>query len=258
LIRPKKEEEVSTVEERVDRLESILGQFIVHTDMALRRLEAEKRAFREDMERFREEAERDRKKRDEEMERFRKEMERLSKKMDKQLQEYSEKVDRQIEEMKREAKEARRESNRMWSDLAKKMGTLVEDLIAPALRPVLKKYFNCEVTMEGQRMWRRLNGHNYEVDAVAACEDKVFMVEVRSKPRVEDVREIVEKSKRFFRYFPEYEGRQLVVIFGGITFPEEVLKYASRKGIYVLGWREWEYMDILNFEEVRAQTGRRA
>jgi len=41
------------------------------------------------------------------------------------------------------------------SNLAKKMGTLVEDLIAPALRPVLSKYFNCDATMEGQRMRRR-------------------------------------------------------------------------------------------------------
>ncbi len=32
---------MSTLEARVDRLETILGEFIVHTDMALRRLEAE-------------------------------------------------------------------------------------------------------------------------------------------------------------------------------------------------------------------------
>jgi len=30
-----------------------------------------------------------------------------------------------------------------------------------------------------------------------------------------------------------------------------VIKYASKQGIYVLAWREWQYMDILNFEEVK-------
>ncbi len=40
------------------------------------------------------------------------------------------------------------------------------------------------------------------------------------------------------------------MIFGNLTFPENIMKYASRNGIYVLGWKEWEYMDILNFEEI--------
>jgi len=131
------------------------------------------------------------------------------------------------------------------------MGTLVEDLIAPALRPVLSKYFQCEVDMEGQRMFRRKGGETYEVDAIAACENRVFMVEVKSSPRERDIDEIQEKSGRFFEFFPEHRGKELVVIFGSITFPEQVIRYGSRKGVYVLGYREWEYMDILNFEEVK-------
>jgi hypothetical protein len=35
-----------TVEQRVDTLESILGQFIVHTDVALRKLENEMKEFK--------------------------------------------------------------------------------------------------------------------------------------------------------------------------------------------------------------------
>ncbi len=37
---------MTTLRERVDTLESVLGQFIVHTDVALRRLEKEMRAFK--------------------------------------------------------------------------------------------------------------------------------------------------------------------------------------------------------------------
>jgi hypothetical protein len=152
---------------------------------------------------------------------------------------------------RKEAKEEARQRNREWTNLAKKMGTLVEDLIAPALRPVLKKYFDCEVTMEGQRMFRRIEGNDYEIDAIAACDDKVFMVEVRSTPRLQDVSEFVDKSKRFFDFFPEYKGKRLIIIFGSITFPERVIEEASKSGIYVLAWKEWEYMDILNFDMVK-------
>jgi hypothetical protein len=131
------------------------------------------------------------------------------------------------------------------------MGTLVEDLIAPALRPVLNKHFGCEVTMEGQRMFRRKNGKDYEIDAIAACNDKVFMIEVSSTPRFDDVKEIVEKSESFFSFFPEYRDKELIIIFGSVTFPDNVTEHASRSRVYVMGWREWEDMDILNFDKVK-------
>lgn len=195
-----------TLEGRMDTLESILGQFIVHTDIALRKLEDEMKEFKDEMKDFKDE-----------MKDFR-------------------------DEMKEEGKK----KNKEWSNLAKKMGTLVEDLIAPALRPVLSKYFKCEVNLEGQRMFRRRHGEDYEIDAVAASDDKIFMVEVRSTPRVDDVKEILEKKERFFEFFPEHIGKELKVIFGSITFAPNVIQYASRSCIYVMGWREWEYMDILN------------
>jgi hypothetical protein len=203
-----------TVEERVETLESILGQFIVHTDVALRRLEDEMKAFKDEMKAFKDE----------------------------------------MKAFKDETREENKKRNREWSNLAKKMGTLVEDLIAPALRPVLSKHFKCdEVTMEGQRMFRRKSGEDYEIDAIAACDNKVFMIEVRSTPRFDDVKEIAEKKDRFFDFFPEHKGKELIVIFGSITFPDNVIQHASRSGVYVMGWREWEYMDILNFDEVKTK-----
>jgi hypothetical protein len=158
-------------------------------------------------------------------------------------------LENEMKEFKEETRRENRERNKQWSNLAKKMGTLVADLIAPALRPVLSKYFNCDVSMEGQRMFRRKEGKDYEVDAIAACDDKVFMIEVRATPRVDDIREILEKRESFFESFPEHKGRELIVIFGSITFRDDVIQHASRRGVYVMGWREWEYMDILNFDE---------
>jgi hypothetical protein len=192
------------LEERIDTLESILGQFIVHTDVALRRLENEMKEFKNEMKGFRKEQ-------DEEWKKWRKE----------------------------------------WSNISKKMGTIVEDLIAPALRPVLSKYFNCEVNFEGQMIFRRKTGEDYEIDALAACSDMVFMIEVRSTPRINYIDEIVEKRERFFEFFPEHKDKKLIVIYGGISFPDNVIQYASKNKIYVMGWREWEYMDILNFDEVK-------
>ncbi|MFN3739299.1 MAG: hypothetical protein ACK4TF_01335 [Thermodesulfovibrionales bacterium] len=240
--------------ERVDTLESVLGQFIVHTDVALRRLEDEMRAFKEEMRAFREESEKDRKALHNEMQAFKDEMRAFREESEKDRKALHDEMRAFKDEMrafKDEMREEHKKRNREWSNLAKKMGTLVEDLIAPALRPTLSKYFGCELTMEGQRILRRREGKDYEVDALALCNDMVFMVEVRATPRQDDIKEILEKGKSFFEFFPEQEGKRLVIIFGSITFPDDVIRQASKKGIYVMGWREWEYMDILNFEEVK-------
>jgi chromosome segregation ATPase len=277
-----------TLEHKVESLESLLGQFIVNTDIALRRLESE-------MQKFREEAEKDRKAFEERLQRYIEESERNRKVFQDEMREFQDEMRAFKDEMrvfkdemlafkdemrafkdemrafkdemrafkdemkdfkdemlefKRRQEEENIRKNKEWSALAKKMGTIVEDLIAPALRPTLSKYFQCEVTMEGQRIFRRKNGEDYEIDAIAGCDDKIFMIEARSTPRVEDVKEIKKKSERFFEFFPEHNRKELIVIFGSITFPENVIKYATKQGIYVLAWREWQYMDILNFEEV--------
>lgn len=237
------------LEERVESLESLLGQFIVHSDVSLRRLENEIKAFKDGVEKFKEGMEKFK----DEMEKFKEGMENFKDGMEKfkdEMKEFKDRVDNFIQQQKEE----NRERNKQWSNLAKKMGTIVEDLIAPALRPVLSKYFNCEVNMEGQRLFKRKNGEDYEIDAIAACDEKVFMIEVRSTPKIDDVKEIKEKSERFFEFFPEHKNKKLIVIFGSITFPENVIKYATRQNIYILAWRQWEYMDILNFDEIKKKT----
>jgi len=259
-----------TLEHKVESLESLLGQFIVNTDIALRRLESE-------MQKFREEAEKDRKAFEERLQRYIEESERNRKIFQDEMRAFQDEMlafkdemrvfkdemrafkdemkdfKDEMLEFKRRQEEENIRKNKEWSALAKKMGTIVEDLIAPALRPTLSKYFQCEVTMEGQRIFRRKNGEDYEIDAIAGCDDKIFMIEARSTPRVEDVKEIKKKSERFFEFFPEHTGKDLIIIFGSIIFPENVITYATKRGIYVLAWREWQYMDILNFDRVKSK-----
>jgi len=256
---------MKTLEYRVESLESLLGQFIVNNDIALRRLEnkidryieeaeRDRKAAEERLQKHIEEAEKDRKAAEERLQKHIEEAERDRKAFQEEMKAFKDEMKAFKDEMlefKRRQEEENIRKNKEWSALAKKMGTIVEDLIAPALRPTLSKYFNCEVSMEGQRIFRRKNGEDYEIDALAGCEDKIFMIEARSTPKVEDVKEIKKKSERFFEFFPEHNGKELIVIFGSITFPENVIKYASKQGIYVLAWREWQYMDILNFEEVK-------
>ncbi len=216
------------LEKRVDQLEQALMELIYQarkTEMAIERLAEENKKLSLEMREFKNE-----------MKDFKNEMRDFKNEMLK---------------FKREQQEENKRKNKEWSNLAKKMGTIVEDLIAPALRPVLSKYFNCDIQMLGQRILKRIKGEDYEVDAVATCDDMVFMIEVKSTPYVKDVDDIKKKAKRFFEFFPEFKGKKLIIIFGSITSPEQVIKHASKNKIYVMAWREWEYMDILNFDEIK-------
>ncbi len=173
------------------------------------------------------------------------------------LSEYKREVDRQIREYKEDTnkkiEEYRKENNKRWGELANKLGTIVEDIIYPAFRPVIRKYFGCEPEKTFMRLeyTNRQNGIYEEFDAVAVCEDKVFLLEVKSTPREKHIEEFKEKAKRFLQYFPEFAGKKLILIMASLSFNEGFVKQLSKANIYAMAYREWEYMDILNFEEVK-------
>jgi len=173
------------------------------------------------------------------------------------LSEYKREVDRQIREYKEDTnkkiEEYRKENNKRWGELANKLGTIVEDIIYPAFRPVIRKYFGCEPEMTTMRLEynNRERGIYEEFDAVAVCEDKVFLLEVKSTPREKHIEEFKEKAKRFLQYFPIFSGKKLILIMASFSFNEGFVKQLSKANIYAMAYREWEYMDILNFEEVK-------
>ncbi len=171
---------------------------------------------------------------------------------DRKIAEYRAETDRQIREHKEETRNQIRENNKRWGELANKLGTIVEDIIYPAFRPVIRKYFGCEPEKTYMRLEysNRERGIYEEFDAVAVCEDKVFLLEVKSTPREKHIEEFKEKAKRFLEYFPEFAGKKLILIMASLSFNEGFVKQLFKANIYAMAYREWEYMDILNFEEV--------
>lgn len=247
----------NTLKRRVQTLEDMMAQLVTQvykTARSVNKLSIEMAEFKKDMNEFKQEMSEFKK----EMSEFKNEMIGFKNEMAVFKDEMAAFKDEmaafknEMLEFKAEQDREHKRMNREWSNLAKKMGTIVEDLIAPALGPVLGKYFNCQFNLEGQRMRRRLNDKEFEIDAIAVCDDKVFMVEVKSTPRHSDIADILDKAERFYDFFPEYKSLQLVKILGSITFDDAVIRHASKNGIYVLGWREWEYMDILNFDQVNS------
>jgi len=207
------------LEERVDKLEDILGRFIVSTEASLNRLSREMREFKGEMREFKDE-----------MREFKDEM----------------------REFKDESRETHRKMNQQWGGLANRLGTLVEDIVAPAVRPAIRKYFGCEVTdfMTRRECTNPKLSLAGEFDVIAVSDERVFLVEVKSSPDKRYLRRFLAKTEVFRKLFPEYDDKHLTLIFASLRFDENIILLASQENIYVLAYREWDYMDILNFEAI--------
>lgn len=104
-------------EERIDRIERAVKDFIVSVNESHMRTEAELREFKDEMQEshMRTEAER-----------------RESKN---EMLTYKEENRQQIREM-----------NIKWGEMAKKLGTITEDLVAPSIPRIVKEEFDLEIT----------------------------------------------------------------------------------------------------------------
>lgn len=206
----------AALEERFDSLEALLGEFIVHTRVSLNTLSREMISFKDEMRKEMKDFK-------DEMKNYKNENDRIHKKM-----------------------------NQDWGNLARKMGTVVEDIIAPAVRSAVLKYFDEEVVYMALNVRKKIKslGLKGEFDVVAVGEHRVFLIEVKSTPREPYLDDFLENAKKFRKMFPEYADMPLTLILGAIRFEEDFIPLATKRNIYLLAYREWDYMDILNFEEI--------
>jgi chromosome segregation ATPase len=157
----------------------------------------------------------------------------------------------EMKSFKDEMREEHRKMNQQWGELANKMGTIVEDIIYPATRPVLEKYFNCELETTMMNITRKKDGIKDEFDVIAVSADKVFLIEVKSTMRQQYVDDFKNKKLERFRFlFSEYNDKTLVPILATLRYEDSMLAYVTRNNIYAMAYREWDYMDILNFEDI--------
>jgi len=165
------------------------------------------------------------------------------------------KTELELQRLSKEMREFKNEMNKRWGDLANKLGTIVEDIIAPAVSPVVKQYFNCEINdLQVNRKKKDIKtGLKDEFDVIAVSDDckTVFLVEVKSTPKIDYINEFKDKKiDRFLALFPEYREYKLIPIFASLRLEEDIINYLTKQKIYAMAYKEWEYMDILNFDKI--------
>ncbi|MBF0337754.1 MAG: hypothetical protein HQL05_07965 [Nitrospirae bacterium] len=239
------------LESRVDRLENLMAEVIeLHKDLAMRFEERERRDAereRRDAERERRDAERDRR----DAERDRRDAERDRRNEERELRN-EEQARKDKEEWRKEWKEERKELekqiNKSIAENSKLLGVLVENIIAPGAKPLVRQYFKCEPIDFRVRAMKRKGANNCEVDVLVICEDKAFMIEVKSKPDGRDVKKILDKAETLPAFFSDCVDKQVIPMLASTFVDDNIITFATRKGLYVVAYRQWEYLDILNFD----------
>ncbi|MCD6362390.1 MAG: hypothetical protein J7M13_00065, partial [Synergistetes bacterium] len=207
----------------------------------------EMRAFKDEMQEFKEWSKQNIKEIRESSEKFKNEMQEFkewSKQNIKELRENSQKFEewakKNIEEMRKQ-----------WGHLAQKMGTMVEDIVAPALPYAVKKRLKTKIVEQSVRVIKEVNNDFYEVDIIAITkEGTVLVVEVKSSFRSRDIDLFEKNLRKFTEFFPQYKGRKIVGVIASLNLNEGIVRRATKKGMLAMAM-SGDYMDFLNADEVK-------
>ncbi|RJP27678.1 MAG: hypothetical protein C4527_12645 [Candidatus Omnitrophota bacterium] len=139
-----------------------------------------------------------------------------------------------------------REMNRQWGELAHKMGTMAEDIVAPNLPRIARELFGLEEPQFfAVRVKRKQDSRNREFDVIAAYDDYVLVNETKSSLNDKDVNLFVEALLEFRVFFPEYQSCKIIGIIASLYVEQSLIRYCSAKGILVMAMGD-STMDILN------------
>lgn len=136
-------------------------------------------------------------------------------------------------------------------NLSHRLGTLVEDLVAPSLARILTEVVSCPAENEvvlNTRIRRRhptQAGKMLEIDAIAECADYVLFNETKTQLTPEKVKEFLDKLTQVRDFFPEYQQRTILGAVSSLRVEASLVEYASRQGLLVLGGGE-ELMALQN------------
>ena len=150
----------------------------------------------------------------------------------------------------------RREMNKRWGELANKMGTVVEDIVAPSVRRMAREVFDCGDELLFTSRITRARGddrsRSREFDVLYVGTRAVLLNETKSSPRGADVRRFARlvNSGEFFLYFPEYRDLPLVPMFSSLSLPRDLVTFLTRNRIYALAMGD-EAMQVMNLDAVR-------
>jgi hypothetical protein len=149
----------------------------------------------------------------------------------------TDKYRKDIDKYIKDSEKARKENDKRFGDLENRFGELAEHLVAPGIADRFNELgFNFDTIAPGGE---KIIGENKrikaQVDLVLRNGDYIAAIEVKVKPKIEDVHEHIKRLEILREHWDKRNDKRVLI--GGIAgaiFPQNVKKEALSAGLYVL------------------------
>jgi hypothetical protein len=152
------------------------------------------------------------------------------------------------------------QSQKQWGELAQKLGTFVEDIVAPNIPRVGRELFGLNgqpeelLSAARLRVWHPHDpARMREFDYIYATRKGWIVVESKNDPKLKDIDIFREMLAEVNEFFPKYASLRLYPVFASLSLPDHVVKYCTRHRIYAMGLAA-DTMQVLNLAEMSAEA----
>lgn len=145
-------------------------------------------------------------------------------------------TDRQFKETDLKFKETDRlirETRKAIGELGNRLGEFVEEMVRPAVVRLFRER-GIDVHEVHRDVMAIRDGDSMEIDLLVVNNTDVIAVECKSHLSISDVNDHIERLERFKKMFPRYAEMRVMGAVSAMVVPDEVAKYAYRKGLFVL------------------------
>lgn len=190
-----------------------------------------------------------------ETERQAQETKRQAQETERQFQE----TERRFQETERRFQETERllrQQNQAFNEQLGKLGNRLGEFVEWQVRPAVVRLFQergiaVHEFHDGIAVQRGDEG--LEIDLLVVDTTEAILVEVKSKLTQPDVDEHLERLSKFKRLMPRYADVQAMGAVAGMVVPQEVARYAYRKGLFVMA-QSGDSVVILNDNSFQPKT----
>jgi len=157
----------------------------------------------------------------------------------KELRESQKETDRIVQEVGKSQKETARQQQKTDSELgklSKRMGEVVEFMVAPNLCEKFREFgFNFSQSSQNTDVTDKVNKISFEIDVKLENYSKAMLVEVKTKPTTEDVKEHIKRLEKMRKYADLHgDKRTFLGAVAGVVIKDNVKKYVLKQGFFVI------------------------
>ena len=163
-----------------------------------------------------------------------------------------EKIRKRQKQTDRQMKQTDRQMKKLAGLFTSQWGKLMESLVEGDLVPLLQAR-GISVQSTHPRVRGRRNGEHYEFDILAGNGEEMVVVEVKTTLKVDDVKQFLDKLKKFTEYEPDYRGKQIYGAVAYLRTEQDSELYSERQGLYVIR-ATGNSASIINTEDFRPRV----